>query len=170
MSAPTGAGKTVLFEMAMARFFSVDIQLHCTSMKRDETYRASRERKIVYIAPNKALCEERLYDWSMRLNTTKLGINVALVTGDGDPGDAFRDLCSAHVVLTTPEKWDSLTRRWTEKFVLFAAFKLLLVDEIHLLADESRGWCMESVLCRMKTIHRAAASTQLDQSFIATSR
>ena len=124
----------------------------------------------MYISPSKALCEERLNDWSTRLLAMKLGLNVALVTGDGDPSDAFRDLVSAHLVLTTPEKWDSLTRRWTENFILFASFKLVLIDEIHLLADESRGWCLESVLCRMKTIQRAAAKIEISQDYLASSR
>jgi ATP-dependent DNA helicase HFM1/MER3 len=170
VSAPTGAGKTAVFEMAMARFFTVDLQANRQQQRPGVQHQISQQRKIVYISPSKALCEERLNDWSTRLMAMNLGISVALVTGDGDPSDAFRDLVSAHVVLTTPEKWDSLTRRWTENFVLFAAFKLVLVDEIHLLADDSRGPCLESILCRMKTIHRAAAKVRFDQIFVASSR
>ena len=53
ISAPTGAGKTALFEMAMARLLS--------------STNFSNAKKIVYLAPNKALCEERQTDWSKRL-------------------------------------------------------------------------------------------------------
>jgi len=130
----------------------------------------SKQRKIVYMAPSKALCEERYADWSKRLGAMNLGLEVVLVTGDGDPGDAFRDLKAAHLVVTTPEKFDSLTRRWTENFCLFASFKLYLIDEIHLLADESRGCCLESVLCRVKSIQRAAANVELDEADIEVSR
>ncbi|GKY92454.1 hypothetical protein MPSEU_000215900 [Mayamaea pseudoterrestris] len=169
LSAPTGAGKTAIFEMAMARFFAVDLQVNRQPHQPIIQQQISNQRKIVYISPTKAICEERLNDWSTRLLAMNLGISVALVTGDGDPSDAFRDLVSAHVVLTTPEKWDSLTRRWTENFVLFSSFKLILVDEVHLLADESRGWTLESILCRMKTIQRAAAKSHLDDMFVASS-
>lgn len=57
------------------------------------------------------------------------GVEIALITGDGDPGDTFHDLASSLVILTTPEKWDSLTRRCTERFYLFGSVKLFLVDE-----------------------------------------
>ena len=53
ISAPTGAGKTALFEMAIARLLS--------------STGFSNAKKIVYLAPNKALCEERQLDWSRRL-------------------------------------------------------------------------------------------------------
>lgn len=156
--------------MAIARFFTVDLNANRQHHPPNQPPRLSRQRKIVYISPSKALCEERLNDWSTRLMATNLGVNIALVTGDGDPSESYRDLSSAHIILTTPEKWDSLTRRWTENFVLFASCKLLLLDEVHMIADENRGSCLESVICRMKTIHRAAANVRLGQGFIDTSR
>jgi replicative superfamily II helicase len=122
------------------------------------------------MAPNKALCEERFEDWSKRLESLHLGIKVALITGDGDPGDAFRHLSASHLIVTTPEKFDSLTRRWPENFYLFASIKLYLIDEVHLVADESRGCCLESVLCRTRTIQRAACRIQVTDEELATSR
>lgn len=150
----------------MARFFTTDLQAN----RHAHPSNISRKRKIVYMAPNKALCEERFEDWSKRLESLRLGIQVALITGDGDPGDAFRDLSASHLVVTTPEKFDSLTRRWPESFFLFASIKLYLVDEVHLVADESRGCCLESVLCRTKTIQRAAYRVQVTDEGLATSR
>lgn len=61
-------------------------------------------------------------------------------------------------------------RRWTENFVLFASFKLFLIDEVHLLADENRGCCLESVICRMKSIQQAASQVTLTESDIEVSR
>jgi len=176
VSAPTGSGKTAVFEMAMARFFTIDLQANqgrqaVDRLQQPQHYpQISKHRKIVYIAPSKALCEERFADWSTRLAAMNLGIQVALVTGDGDPSEAFRDLTLAHLVLTTPEKFDSLTRRWTEKFFLFATFKLYLIDEVHLLADESRGCCLESVVGRVKSIQRAAYQIQTTDEDIEASR
>jgi len=159
VSAPTGAGKTAVFEMAMARFLTVDMQ---------KNGRCTLQRKMMYVAPSKALCEERFEDWSARL--APLNLQVATITGDGNPGEAFRDIATAHVIITTPEKWDSLTRRWTENFFLFASVKLVLLDEIHLLADPSRGACLEAVLCRLKTIQRAAENINTNQETIQGSR
>ena len=101
---------------------------------------------------------------------TPLNIQVAAITGDGDPGEAFRDVAMSHVLITTPEKWDSLTRKWTENFFLFASVKLVLLDEIHLLADPSRGACLEAILCRLKSIQRAAQNIDTNLETIQSSR
>ncbi|KAL7568801.1 hypothetical protein ACA910_007219 [Epithemia clementina (nom. ined.)] len=159
LSAPTGAGKTAVFEMAMARFFTIDMQRNNGTV--------TMQRKLMYVAPNKALCEQRLADWSSRL--TPLKIQVAAITGDGDPSEAFRDVATAHVIITTPEKWDSLTRKWTENFYLFASVKLVLLDEIHLIADPTRGACLEALVCRLKAIQRAAQNIDTDLTTIQTS-
>lgn len=168
VSAPTGAGKTALFEMAMARFFSTNLQRQ--PHKVDERQHVDNAQKIVYVSPSKALCDERYEDWSTRLGSMNIGIQVALITGDGDPSASFRDLAHANIILTTPEKWDSLTRRWTENFFLFASVKLFLIDEVHLVADDSRGWCLESVVCRMKTIQKAAQRIRVTQTELQHSR
>jgi hypothetical protein len=168
VSAPTGAGKTALFEMAMARFFTLNLQRQIRKL--DERQQIDKSQKIVYVSPSKALCDERYEDWTTRLGTMNLGIQLALVTGDGDPSASYKDLANANVVLTTPEKWDSLTRRWTENFFLFASVKLFLVDEVHLVADDSRGWCLESIICRMKTIQNAAQRISVTQTELQHSR
>ncbi len=168
VSAPTGAGKTALFEMAMARFFTLNLQRQIRKL--DERQHVDKSQKIVYVSPSKALCDERYEDWTTRLGSMNLGIQVALITGDGDPSASYKDLANANVVLTTPEKWDSLTRRWTENFFLFASVKLFLVDEVHLVADDSRGWCLESIICRMKTIQNAAQRISVTQIELQHSR
>jgi superfamily II RNA helicase len=168
VSAPTGAGKSTIFEMAMARFFAMNLQAEMQHPGQFNTM--SKARKILYIAPSKALCEERYDDWSRRLRAMGLGIEVALVTGDAiDPGTSFSELISAHFVITTPEKWDAMTRRWTENFYLMASIKLLLVDEVHFLCDENRGWCLETVVTRMKTVHRIARSLNVTREELKSS-
>lgn len=172
VSAPTGAGKTALFEMAMGRFMAMDLLVQQGGEEfSDRVLNSplSKSRKMVYVAPSKALCEERYDDWSRRVKDLNLGVVVAMITGDGDPGSAFADLEASHLVLTTPEKWDSMTRRWNENFFLFASCKLFLIDEVHLIGDETRGWCLESIVTRMKTIHRAAAKVDANATDIANS-
>ena len=165
VSAPTGAGKSTIFELVMARFFSVDLKAQehqGRKLSSPSSVRVSNARKIVYIAPSKALCQERYEDWLQKLEHMNLGLEVALITGQEmgseETTSSFSDLIAAHLIVTTPEKWDSITRRWNEQFFLFASVKLLLLDEVHLLGDESRGWCLESIVTRMKTIQRAASS------------
>ena len=161
VSAPTGAGKSTIFEMAMARFLTIDLKSQEQQGKPSNPTRSpriSKARKMVYIAPSKALCEERYRDWSQCFERMNLGLKVALITGSEDASEAFPNLIAAHLIVTTPEKWDSMTRRWNESFFLFASVKLLLLDEVHLLGDESRGWCLESIVTRMKTIQRAASA------------
>lgn len=169
VSAPTGAGKTAVFEMALARFLVNDLQLHNPGQSMGPQ-RVSMSRKIVYIAPSKALCEERYDDWKERLSRLHLGIEVAMVTGDCEPGESYYDVASAHLILSTPEKWDILTRKWTGNFFLLASVKLLLIDEVHLLGDSSRGCCLEATVARMKSVQRAARSIHVSRDDIHTSR
>jgi DEAD/DEAH box helicase len=165
VSAPTGAGKSTIFEIAMARFLTMDLVSQGATASSHQSHVLSKARKMVYIAPSKALCEERYEDWSRRFQALQLGIEVAMITGDSaDPGLSFGDLTSAHLIISTPEKWDSMTRRWQENFYLMASVKLLLVDEVHLLGDKDRGWCLEALVCRMKTIHRAAKAVAVDSN------
>jgi len=172
VSAPTGAGKTCIFEMAMGRLFTSDLD---KKTQHKQTYdhhhhhqQISNSRKIVYISPSKALCEERYEDWKKRLVEIDSNIECAIVTGDA--GTAFQKVAMAHVILTTPEKWDSITRKWTQHMFLIGSVKLLLLDEVHLLGDESRGSCLEAVICRMKTVQRAARAKQVADDEIQNSR
>lgn len=92
LGAPTGSGKTVAAELAMLKVF-----------------RDSPSSKVVYIAPLKALVRERMTDWRVRLQQ-RLGKKVVELTGDVTP-DA-RAIAAASVIVTTPEKWDGVSRSW----------------------------------------------------------
>jgi len=149
VAAPTGAGKTCIFEIAMMKLFFHQLL---------QNGQSSRENKVVYMAPNKALCEERMTDWYRRFNELNTGIQVGLVTGDVyDTSQAFERVASSHLILTTPEKWDSVTRRWTDHLHILRCVKLLLIDEVHMLGDPTRGACLETVVCRMKTVSRQSS-------------
>lgn len=64
------------------------------------------------MAPTKSLCSERAQDWRLKFGGLGLGWNVVEITGDSFNGNStLRDIGSARVIVTTPEKWDSLTRR-----------------------------------------------------------
>ena len=151
------SGKTALFEMAMAKLFAGNMSGRNNRHDKHGGMRGyvSKGRKVVYIAPNKALCEERQSDWSTRLVDIDPSIVCTTITGDANASSSYAEIALANLILTTPEKWDSITRRWVDQFVLLSSIKLMLVDEVHRIGETERGGCLESVICRMKTIQRA---------------
>jgi hypothetical protein len=166
VSSPTGSGKTALFEMAMCRLFASNL-----TEQRGGNKIVSNLKKVVYIAPNKALCEERQADWSKRLTEIDPTIVCTTITGDASTSaSSYTEISSAHLILTTPEKWDSITRRWTEYLVLLGSIKLVVLDEVHMIGESERGACLESVISRIKTIQRAATARKLSCSEIEFSR
>lgn len=53
---------------------------------------------------------------------------------------------SSHLIVTTPEKWDVVTRKGGEGS-LGTLVSLIIIDEVHLLADE-RGAVIETIVAR----------------------
>ncbi|KAJ7632951.1 Sec63 Brl domain-containing protein [Roridomyces roridus] len=136
MSAPTGSGKTVIFELAIIRMLK-------------QARETGQSVKCVYMAPTKALCAERQRDWSSKFDA--LGIKCCEMTGDTVHfgKDAWGDAKNATIIITTGEKWDSLTRNWSNHGQILSQIQLFLVDEVHIL-NESRGSTLEVVISRMK--------------------
>jgi ATP-dependent DNA helicase HFM1/MER3 len=131
LSSPTGSGKTVIMELAICRLISAS---------------PSGEFKIVYQGLTKALCSERQRDWQEKFGP--LGIKCSLFTGDSDASlPRVRD---ATIIVTTPEKWDSMTRSWRDHAKLMKMVKLFLIDEVHMLREE-RGATLEAIVSRMKS-------------------
>jgi activating signal cointegrator complex subunit 3 len=57
-------------------------------------------------------------------------------------------MCLFHQMLvTTPEKWDVVTRKSTGDIALTQIVKLLIIDEVHLLHDD-RGSVIECLVAR----------------------
>ncbi|KAJ5934986.1 hypothetical protein N7466_004533 [Penicillium verhagenii] len=133
LSSPTGSGKTVIMELAICRLLNV---------LRDERF------KVVYQAPTKSLCTERFKDWNTKFAT--LNLKCAELTGDTDYMQ-LRSVQNSQIIITTPEKWDSMTRKWQDHMKLLQLVKLFLLDEVHFL-KESRGATLEAVVSRMKNI------------------
>ncbi|ROW16805.1 hypothetical protein VPNG_01737 [Cytospora leucostoma] len=130
LGSPTGSGKTVAAELAM--------------------WWAFRERpgsKVVYIAPMKALVRERVKDWGSRL-AKPLGLKLVELTGDNTPDT--RTIQDADVIITTPEKWDGISRSWQTRGYV-RKVSLVIIDEIHLLAGD-RGPILEIIVSRMNYI------------------
>ncbi|CAN9135747.1 unnamed protein product [Alternaria sp. RS040] len=133
LASPTGSGKTVILELAVCRAVATN---------------ATGQYKVVYQAPTKALCSERQRDWEAKFN--QLGLKCAQLTGDSDAGD-LRNVQSANIIITTPEKWDSMTRKWKDHEKLMRLIRVFLIDEVHILRED-RGATLEAVVSRMKSI------------------
>ncbi|NXF43935.1 HFM1 helicase, partial [Oceanites oceanicus] len=133
--APTGSGKTVMFELAITRLL-MEAPLPWLNIK------------VVYMAPIKALCSQRFDDWKEKFGP--IGLSCKELTGDTVMDDLF-EIHHAHIIITTPEKWDSMTRRWRDNSIV-QLVRLFLIDEVHVIKDESRGATLEVVVSRMKTI------------------
>lgn len=133
--APTGAGKTIVSMLAILGL--VD------SFRNPQTQLIDLSRfKVVYLAPMKALVAEIVATLNFRLNF--LGMRAAEFTGDIHLSrQEFED---AAIIVSTPEKWDVLSRKTVER-QFSDKLRLLIVDEIHLLGD-SRGPVLESVIAR----------------------
>lgn len=130
VSSPTGSGKTVLFELAIMRLIK-------------DTAGATDNVKALYIAPTKSLCCEKFKSWSPKF----LGLSVGMLTSDTSFLEAEK-VKRCNIIITTPEKWDLLTRKWKDYSRLFELVKLILVDEVHIIR-ERRGATLEVVLTRM---------------------
>ncbi|KUI56851.1 Putative helicase mug81 [Cytospora mali] len=130
LGSPTGSGKTVAAELAMWWAF-----------------REKPGSKVVYIAPMKALVRERVKDWGSRL-AKPLGLKLVELTGDNTPDT--RTIKDADVIITTPEKWDGISRSWQTRGYV-RQVSLVIIDEIHLLAGD-RGPILEIIVSRMNYI------------------
>jgi activating signal cointegrator complex subunit 3 len=130
VGAPTGSGKTIMAELGMFRVFK-----NCS------------DKKVVYVAPYKALVKERLKDWQLKFGKS-LNKKVLELTGDHTPN--FKALLQADVLVTTPEKWDGITRNWQSRAYV-RSVALVIFDEIHLLGQD-RGAVIEVIVSRMNFI------------------
>ncbi|UPQ98040.1 pre-mRNA splicing helicase BRR2 [Chloropicon primus] len=132
--APTGAGKTNVAVLTMLH----EVGLHV----RPDGSLDRGKFKIVYIAPMKALVAEMVGNFQKRFE--KYGLKVSELTGD--MGLTRYQLENTDIIVSTPEKWDIVTRK-TRNRSFTQLVKLIIIDEVHLLHDD-RGPVLESVVAR----------------------
>ncbi|OQR84785.1 hypothetical protein ACHHYP_12807 [Achlya hypogyna] len=131
LGAPTGSGKTIVAELAMLRVW--------------REAAAGTHPLVVYVAPLKALARERVKDWTRKFEAT-LGKRVVELTGDTTV--EAQVLKRASIIVTTPEKWDVVTRQLGPASFVHSV-RLVLLDEIHLLGED-RGPVLEAIVSRMR--------------------
>ena len=127
LSLPTASGKTLIATAAM---------IH-NLLERKGT-------KVVYISPLVALSYEKYQYFK---NFFDKDFKVAISVGDLDSSDPW--LADYDVIVCTTEKLESLLRHnisWINKV------GLIIVDEIHMLNDSSRGPTLEILLTKLTKI------------------
>jgi ATP-dependent DNA helicase HFM1/MER3 len=118
VSAPTGTGKTAVFEMAVLSLFAgYDGQ--------------GKGHKAVYLAPSKFLVMQKAQEWA-----AKFGEKLRIVEVTGDTSINNSEMAASDIILSTPEKWDSVSRKWKDAENFVFSIKLLMVRG-------SVVWCVE---------------------------
>ena len=133
--APTGSGKTNVAMLAILQEIGKHRNPENGEIMLDDF-------KIVYIAPLKALVQEQVGNFGKRLEP--YGIRVSELTGDRQL--TKQQIADTQIIVTTPEKWDVITRKATDMSYTNLV-RLIVIDEIHLLHDD-RGPVLESIVSR----------------------
>lgn len=123
--APTASGKTLIATMAI-----------CNILEKG---------KAVYLVPLKALANEKFKEYQKLFESTKY--KVAIATGEIDSESSY--LSEYDVLILTVEKLDSLLRH---KVSWLSEIKTVVIDEIHLLNDPSRGPTLEIILTLLRIL------------------
>ena len=122
----TGTGKTACAEFALAQL--------------------SPPAKALVMEPLKALVREKVQDWGRRFPYLKF----VELTSDADLGsgrERNEALKGYDVIVCSYEMLDSMTRKHNTYTVLHDV-RLLVIDEVHELGDESRGGGLDGALTR----------------------
>eukprot|EP00879_Flechtneria_rotunda_P006108 GHRR01006421.1.p1 GENE.GHRR01006421.1~~GHRR01006421.1.p1 ORF type:complete len:1855 (+),score=687.13 GHRR01006421.1:742-6306(+) len=133
--APTGAGKTNVAVLCIMH----ELGLH----RRPDGSIDTSAFKIVYVAPMKALVAEMVGNFTKRLGEA-YGLTVRELTGDVNL--TKQEIEETQIIVTTPEKWDIITRKSDDR-TYTNLVRLMIIDEIHLLHD-NRGPVLESIVAR----------------------
>lgn len=97
--APTGAGKT---NVALLSILSIINDIYDNEAKK-----LTKNFKVVYISPLKALATEIVNKFQSKLKY--LGVQVREFTGDMSMSK--KELQMVNIIVATPEKWDVVTRK-----------------------------------------------------------
>ena len=126
--APTASGKTLIGEIALAYAFLNGF-------------------KGIYTTPLKALAYEKYNEFSF---WEKYGAKVAISMGDYEvTEEEVKRLGQYDIIVATYERLDSIMRRrppWIKNV------GVIVIDELHMLGDESRGHIVEMIATRAKIL------------------
>ncbi len=124
--APSGSGKTLIGELCAVNNVFQNFG------------------KSAYLVPFKALATEKYFHF--KKSYERFGIKVVLSIGDYDVDDSV--LQKADLLITTYEKMDSILRNFYDKDWIFD-ISTIIIDEIHIIGESSRGPRLESLIVRL---------------------
>ena len=101
--------------------------------------------RVLVCVPLKALAAELELEWGAALP----GVTVRAFTSD-TRARAYQD---AQVLILTPERLDLISRAWRRHHHWLAAARLLIADEVHLLADPVRGPRLDGAVTRLRAAY-----------------
>ncbi|MEM4794767.1 MAG: DEAD/DEAH box helicase [Ignisphaera sp.] len=126
--APTASGKTLIGEIALINA-------------------ATKNGKGIYTTPLKALAYEKYSEFKF---WERYGIKVGISVGDYIvTQEEIENLGRFDLIVTTYERLDSIMRkrpRWFDKV------RTVVIDEMHMLGDSSRGHIVEMIAMRAKML------------------
>lgn len=137
MTFPTSAGKTLLTQLIVVNHL------------------ATVNTAVCVVAPSHSLCREIRQGLDRRLWVLR-----KTVAEDGPLGDPTTP--RAAVVVMTPERLAARLR--TNSAELLNEFGLFILDEAHLVGDETRGWTFETTISRLHEL-----TTDTDHRMIVVS-
>lgn len=135
IGAPPSSGKRMCAEIAILRLFETN-----------------KEGRCVYVTPIQDLSEIVYNDWQPKF--AMLGKKTVLLTGE--TATDLKLIAKGNIIISTPEKWDVLSRRWKQRKNV-QNIHLFICDEIHLLGGPD-GPVIEIICSRMRYI-----SSQLEK-------
>jgi helicase len=127
ISAPTSSGKTFCGEMAsVSNLF--------------------KRKKVIYLVPLKAIAEEKFSDFSEKYSN--LGIAVVISTKDRQEDDTKIAKGDFDLAIMIYEKFNQLL---IKNMDILSQVNLIIVDELQMIADPSRGPVLELALLKIRT-------------------
>lgn len=130
--APTASGKTLVATMAIVNMLN---------NKGDK----GKNGKAIYVVPLKALAGEKYNEYRKLCEKTEYKVTIS--TSDIDSESFY--LTKYDLIILTSEKLDSLLRH---RVAWLSEVKTVIIDEIHLLNDPTRGPTLEIILTLLKTL------------------
>ncbi len=105
--------------------------------------------RTIYLVPFKALAEEKLMDFQRKYSKPEVGARILLSTADRRTQDRQLSEGDFNLAILTYEKLSALLVAHPE---ILSGAGALVVDEIQLISDETRGAELEILLTRAKQI------------------
>lgn len=143
LTAPCNSGKTVCFLLSASRLFIEDTK---------------KNAKILIVLPFKDLLMRRKK--AMQILADCFDRTLGVLTGNTAPD--LQTVEKSHIILSTAEQWDNLSRRWRTRKAT-QDLRMVLLDHIHMLGENTSAY--EVIASRIRFMF---AETEKQVRIVAT--